>query len=139
MRWNLADQAGWLDGNSVRLLMEITNLSTVPANAAPALYVMLPGTSSPASMFRRFRIIANGSAVLEDIDNYGRAFQIMSDLLPSNRKMVNIGEAWGGDASTAELGNPETQDNIAAGTSRTVCVQLLSSFLSQRKMASNNH
>ena len=134
MRWNLADQAGWLDGNSVRLLMEITNLSTVPANAAPALYVMVPGTSSPASMFRRFRVIANGSAVLEDIDNYGRTFQIMSDLLPSNRKMVNIGKAWGGDASAAELGNPETQDNIAAGTSRTVCVQLLSSFLSQGKM-----
>ena len=113
MRWNLADQAGWLDGSSVRLLMEITNLSVVPESGTVAFYAMVPGTSSPASMFRRFRVIANGSAVLEDVDNYGRTFQIMSDLLPSNRKMVNIGEAWGGDATTAELGNPETQDNIA--------------------------
>ena len=28
MRWNLADQSGWLDGKTVRLFFTLTNLST---------------------------------------------------------------------------------------------------------------
>ena len=115
MRWNLADQAGWLDGSSVRLLMEIHNLS--PASETPGAGDMAPATSSPASLFRRFRVIAHGSAVLEDIDNYGRVFQTMSDLLPSNRKMINTAETRGADQSPVSLSSPEDRDNIRGGTS----------------------
>ncbi len=40
---------------------------------------------SPACVFRRVRIIANGSTVLEDIEDYGRVFQAPSAPLPSQR------------------------------------------------------
>ena len=46
-------------------------------------------------MFRRVRIIANGSAVLEDIEEYGRVFQLFSELLPPQRRFNNMAEAWG--------------------------------------------
>ncbi len=61
-RFNLADHSGWLDGQTLRLVMTLQNLSTTVA--------MTPAVASPASMFRRVRIIANGSAVIEDVEEY---------------------------------------------------------------------
>mgnify|MGYP007013085749 CR=1 FL=1 len=46
MRFNLADQSGWLVGDTVRLVMQITNNTAV---------AMQPICDSPASMFRRCR------------------------------------------------------------------------------------
>ena len=88
VRFNLADHAGWLDGGTLRLCFTLTNML---ANAT-----LDPIAVSPACMFRRVRIIANGSAVLEDIDNYGRTYQLMSELLPCQRRMTDMGETWGG-------------------------------------------
>ena len=132
VRFNLADHAGWLDGGTVRLIFTITNLGPTPT--AGVTNSLVPSSTSPACMFRRMRIIANGSAMLEDIDDYGRTFQMFSELLPSQRRMTNLAESWGGTGNTATLSNPETLASIDQGTSRTVCVNLLSSFLSQGKM-----
>jgi hypothetical protein len=93
-----------------------------------------PIAVSPACMFRRVRIIANGSAVLEDIDNYGRTYQLMSELLPCQRRMTDMGEAWGGANQAHTFTNPTEDDPIPADSSRQVCVHLMSSFLSQGKM-----
>jgi hypothetical protein len=73
MRFNLADQQGWLDGSTLRLMMTIVNDSASPS---------IPAAFSPASMFRRVRIIANGSAINEDVELYGRCHQMFSFLLP---------------------------------------------------------
>ena len=51
MRFNLADQSGWLVGDTVRLVMQIQN------NTANPLH---PVTDSPNGVFRRCRVIANG-------------------------------------------------------------------------------
>ena len=59
MRFSLADQQGWLDGGTVRLIFKLTNLHVTGSLQAV--------TDSPASMFRRMRVIANGSAVIEEI------------------------------------------------------------------------
>ena len=77
MRWNLADQSGWLDGSSLRLIFTITNLNSAG--------VLSPDCDSPASLFRRMRVIANGSAVIEDIEEYGRTFQMFSEMMPSHK------------------------------------------------------
>jgi hypothetical protein len=70
MRFNLADQNGWLEGSTLRLVMTIHN-----ARGDQALE---PVTDSPASMFRRVRLIGNGSAMIEDIEEYGRVLEIFS-------------------------------------------------------------
>ena len=128
IRFNLADHAGWLDGGTLRLIFTLTNnhiSSTLSLNS----------NSSAATMIRRMRIIANGSAVIEDIEEYGRVFQMFSHLLPPQRRFTNSLEAWGDkDSHEGLLGLPSSTDPIPANSSRQVCVQLLSSVLSQGKL-----
>ena len=64
MRFSLADQQGWLDGGTVRLIFKLTNLHVTGS--------LQPITDSPASIFRRTREIFNGSAVLDDCEEHGR-------------------------------------------------------------------
>ena len=59
IRFNLADHAGWLDGGTLRLIFTLTN------NHATAGLDLI-GNASAGVMIRRLRIIANGSAVIED-------------------------------------------------------------------------
>ncbi len=125
-RFNLADQQGWLDGNSMRLVFTLTNLSGSSAIG--------PECDSPASMFRRLRIIANGSAIVEDIEEYGRVFQLMSELRPSQARYNDIGETWTSGSAAQTLTDPRGSESaIPADSSRQVCVTLLSPFLAQGK------
>ena len=126
MRFSLADQQGWLDGGTVRLVFKITNLH-VSGSLAPI-------TDSPGSMFRRMRVIANGSAVIEDIEDYGRVHQLFSELLPAQRRYNNTAESWGGANLASGLDSPVHIAPIEADCERTVCVHLMSSFLGQGKM-----
>ncbi len=79
VRFNLVDHAGWLDGGTLRLCFTLNNLATTSLD---------PIAVSPACMFRRVRIIAS-SACLEDIDNYGRTYQLTSELLPCQRRITH--------------------------------------------------
>ena len=110
----------------MRLVFKLTNLS----GTGP----LQPITNSPASMFRRMRVIANGSAVIEDIEEYGRVHQMFSELLPSQRRYNNITETWGGANLASGLDSPVHPDPIPADSERTFCVHLMSSFLGQGKM-----
>ena len=125
IRFNLADHSGWLIGDTVRLVFQLTNLSGTTA--------MTPIVDSPASMFRRMRIIANGSAVVEDIEEYGRCHQLFSTLLPSQRRYNDVAESWGGKNTACTLTAPTSVDDLPADSTRTVLVHLMSSFLSQGK------
>ena len=112
MRFNLADaQSGWLDGSTVRLCFTLTNNSPN--------WELKPICDSPASMLRRVRVVASGSATIEDIEEYGRTYELFSQMLPS---------------VTGSFDVPFTVDAIPADSSRQVVVTLLSSFLSQGKM-----
>ena len=127
IRFNLADHAGWLDGGTLRLIFTLSNNRTSPLD--------LIGNTSAGVMIRRLRIIANGSAVIEDIENYNRVFQLFSELLPPQRRFTNSLEAWGDVAGhQGTLGLPSSTDPIPPDSSRQVCVQLLSSILSQGKL-----
>jgi hypothetical protein len=95
VRLSLADAAGWLDAGTTRLDFTLTNLVTNKT--------LTPICVSPACMFRRVRVIANGSAVIEDIAEYGRCYQVFSELLPPQRRFSNLAEAWGGPSTTVEL------------------------------------
>ncbi len=66
----------------------LSNLSTATALAPTAV--------SPACMFRRVRIIANGSCVVEDIADYSRVFQMFARLSPPQRRFGNMVEFKGG-------------------------------------------
>ena len=125
MRFNLADHAGWLDPGIMRLTFTITNNSL---NAS-----LDPAGDSPACMFRRVRLIASGSAVLEDIEEYGRVYQLFSELLSSQRRYNNVVEAWGEGEHVGTLSNPVGAAAIPADSSRQVVVTLLSPFLIQGK------
>ena len=100
MRFSLADQQGWLDGGTVRLIFKLTNLK--------AAGTLQPITDSPASMFRRMRVIANGSAVIEDIEEYSRVHQLFSLLLPSARRYGDICETWGRPTPRRALTSPSS-------------------------------
>jgi hypothetical protein len=126
MRFNLADQNGWLEGSTLRLVMTIHNAS--------GLNPLVPVTDSPASMFRRVRLIGNGSAMIEDIEEYGRVHEIFSLLESSARRYNDHAEGWGSeDAHPATFNDPGRPDQIPEGAARTVVIRLLSSFLSQGK------
>ena len=60
MRFSLADQQGWLDGGSVRLIFKLTNL--------PVTCSLHPIVDSPPFLFTRLRIIANRIAALQHIE-----------------------------------------------------------------------
>jgi hypothetical protein len=126
MRFSLADEQGFLDGATVRLIFKITNLSATVA--------LTPVCDSPASMFRRLRILCNGSGIVEDVEQYERVHQMFSELLPSQRRMNNICESWGGSTAASTLSAPGAGAPIAADSERTVVVHLMSSFFSQGKM-----
>jgi hypothetical protein len=117
-----------LDGGTLRLIFTLTN-NHISAG------LDLIGNASAGIMIKRLRIIANGSATIEDIDEYGRVFQMFSELLPPQRRFTNSLEAWGDEnGHQGTLGLPSSTDAIPANSSRQVCVQLLSSILSQGKL-----
>jgi hypothetical protein len=125
MRFNLADQNGWLLGNTLRLVFTIHNAT---ANA------LNPRTDSPASMFRRVRLIGNGSAMIEDIEEYGRVHEMFARLRSSAERYNDHAEGWGiTPAHDCTLNNPGVADPIPGNKARTVVVKLLSSFLTQGK------
>ena len=70
LRFNLA-------GDTVRLVFTLHNARSVD---------LIPVTDSPASMFRRVRLIGNGSAMIEDIEEYGRVHEMFSLLQSSGRR-----------------------------------------------------
>ena len=126
MRFNLADQAGWLDGSTLRLAFTISNTRKDGS--------ITPVVDSPASLLRRVRVIANGSAVVEDVEEYGRVYQMFAEMLPAQKRFTNISDGWVATYATASLNAPFATDPIPEGGSREVVVTLLSSFLSQGKM-----
>ena len=97
MRFNLADQSGWLQGDTVRLCLTIQNTGALP---------LVPVVDSPASMIRRVRLICNGSAIVEDIEEYSRVHQMFSLLLPSERRFNDIRETLGATRPRLALTNP---------------------------------
>ena len=124
-RFNLADQSGWLDGGTLRLIFTLTNLN--------AGAVLIPDCDSPASMFRRVRVICNGSSVIEDIEEYGRTFQMFAEMMPSHKRYNAVTEAWGSTTNSQTLNVPFTPEAIPADSSRQVVVHLMSPFFSQGK------
>jgi hypothetical protein len=95
---------------------------------------LTPKTDSPASMFRRVRLIANGSAMIEDIEDYGRVHEIFARLRSSAERYNDHAEGWGIDAEHhCTLDQPGVADPIPGNKARTVVVKLLSSFLTQGK------
>ena len=84
-------------------------------------------------MFRRLRILGGGSEI-ENVEDYGRVHQMFSILLPTNVRMNSVAEGWSGDNTAIAADEPtENVSAIYAQASRSVCVQLLSPFLSQGK------
>ena len=125
LRFNLADQSGWLDGSTLRLIMTIHNSKATP---------LVPICDSPASMFRRVRLVGNGSAMIEDIEEYGRVHEMFSHLQSSARRYNAFAEGWGSETlHTATFDEPGEPDDIPGNSARTVVVKLLSSFLTQGK------
>jgi hypothetical protein len=125
IRINLADHDGWLDGDSARLIFTLHNESANP---------LRPVVDSPASMFRRLRLLANGSAVIEDVEDYARVHEMFSLLQSSNRRYNQLAEGWGSsDVVASTLNDPGRPDPIPGNSARTVVVKLMSSFLTQRK------
>jgi hypothetical protein len=87
MRFNLADQNGWLVGDTMRLVFRLHNARTDED--------LSPICDSPASMFRRMRLIGNGSAMIEDVEEYGRVHEMFSLLQSSARRYNAHAEGLG--------------------------------------------
>ena len=122
MRFSLAEQQGWLEGNTLRLAVTIVDGGSRS---------ITPTALSPASVFRRLRVIANGGATLEDVEQYGRCHQMFAVLLPPAEPRCRIAEEWGNTSTNATLGSPGAGQPIPAGESRAVVFSLMSSFLNQ--------
>jgi hypothetical protein len=102
MRFNLADQNGWLEGHTLRLVMTIHN-----SNAND----LIPICDSPASMFRLVRAVGNGSAMISDIQEHGRVHEMLSRLQSAARCYNAHAEGWGSsDLHNATFNSPGDPD-----------------------------
>jgi hypothetical protein len=62
---------------------------------------------TPAFMFRRVRVIGNGSAMIEDIEEYGRVHELFARLRSSAQRYNDHAEGWGiTPAHDCTLNNP---------------------------------
>ena len=75
----------WLDPSTVRVQFRLRN-------TGPGL--LQPVSALPALFFRRLRILAGGQ-VIEDIDYYNRAYHMIHNLLPVERRMNDFAEGLG--------------------------------------------
>ena len=125
IRFNLADVSGWLDGASLRFAFTVTETGGAAG--------LNPVTTTPLSIFRRMRIIANGSCVVEDIEDMGRVAQLFS-MLQSSQQVYNLmSETWGTTETASTLTNPGFSQLIPANGSKQLLVRLPSSFLQNGK------
>ena len=125
LRFNLADQLGWLDAGTLHLAFTLTNNHS--ANA------LTPIVDNPESMFRRLRVIASGSCEIENIEQHSRVNQMFNMLLPSARRILQHRRdlGWSVTASNLRQPNPMDPSPIPHVASRRVMTPLLSTFLSQ--------
>ena len=106
MRFNMADSDGaWADGGTMRIAFTIQNTGTS---------AIQPTTLSPASLFRRLRVLCGGTELF-DLLSYGRVHQLFSMQLPAARQAENAVEGWG---SSSGGGGPSTLGALHASTSR---------------------
>ena len=105
---------------------------------------MYPDTHSPASLFRRLRVLAGGVEIA-DTQDYGRVHQTFASFLPAQRRTADAIEGWGsvygvqaggkGDIGPpATLSNPFSAFPLAPDTQRGVLTQLFCPFFSQGKL-----
>ena len=96
IRFSINDNDGsWLDASTLRLAFVLSNTG--------AASVMYPNTQSPASMFRRLRVLAGGVEIA-DTQDYGRVHQMFASFLPAQRRAE---DAIDGGAYTES--HPEAQ------------------------------
>ena len=79
----------WLDPSTVRIQFRLTNTD----QNDPPLPLQLT-TSLPSQFFRRLRILCGGQ-VVEDIDYYTCAYQMVHNLLPFDRGIIDYTERFG--------------------------------------------
>ena len=119
IRFSLNDSDGsWLDGSSMRLGFNFHNKSSVDIK---------PNTSSPASLFRRIRVLVGGVEIYDCL-YAGRTHEMFSLLLSANRRMNDCIEGWGSESTASSLEIPFTPATIPKGVSRRMLCQLLCSF-----------
>ena len=98
MRCNMADSDGaWADGGTLRVAFTIHNTGSGPIQ---------PTTLSPASLFRRLRLLCGGTEAFDLLD-YGRVHQLFPMQLPAARQAENGVEGWGSSNSLSNS-NPST-------------------------------
>ena len=141
IRFSINDNDGsWLDASTLRLALVLSNTS-----GATTMYA---NTLSPASLFRRLRVLAGGVEIA-DTQDYGRVHELFASLLPAQRRAEDAIEGWGsvygaqapgGGAANvgpaATLTNPFSEFPIAIGTQRRMLTQLLCPFFSGVCLAS---
>ena len=126
IRFNLADESGWLDGDTMRLCFTINNLSMGSHMTLVA--------DSAISMFRRMRLIANGAATIEDVDDVGRLSQMFTLLKSSAVRYNDRISSWGAGVGVETLDAPVIADDIPQDSSREVVLQIPSGFLKCGKL-----
>ena len=138
VRFSLNDSDGsWLDGSTIRLAFILTNTGA---------HMMVPTALSPASLFRRLRVLCNGVEVV-DCQDYGRCHQLFASLIPAQRRVEDACEGWGGIygavAAAAGMGfggpgstlsAPVSPAPVRAGLSKRMLTPLLCPFFSQGKL-----
>jgi hypothetical protein len=104
IRFSLNDSDGsWLDGSSIRLGFNFHNRCNAD---------MQPTCCSPASLFRRLRVLLGGVEVFDSL-YHGRTHELFSLLLSPSRRMNDAIEGWG-----AQLVGATLEDHLSPRRSR---------------------
>ena len=104
----------WLDPSTVKIFMDITNTTALPADND-----LRPKVDGAWAFFKRMRIMCGGQ-IVEDIDEFNRLSEMYHMMKPTNKRQNDAIEGFGGEV-------------LAKDAKRTVCFTPMSGLLSQEK------
>ena len=109
----------WMDPQSMRISLDVSNESTVAGHN-------LEPVTGPWALFQRVSIRVLGQLV-EDINHYGKVYQMFFQGLTKEAREREIELGWGG---TLDGNGDAICEQMAPGTTRTITTNLLSGLFS---------
>jgi len=123
--------ANWIDPASVLLYFKVNNKDTT--TQSPTAVTRMQPLGGPHVWISRLRILCQGQLV-EQIDDYGRLYEMMLRLTPLDYQKQYAAQGFGLQSQNpAGYQDLRQMRNIKPGTGKTVCMPLLCGLLSQSR------
>lgn len=124
LKWNISSSSEWADPSTACISFVVTNTAAIATQGQPDPQ-MRPATVAPHCLFNRLQIRIGGSALIEDIDDFGRLTEQFTRLVPNEKRMNEEALGFGLESpGTPLVGGSHKAQPIPAQGSRRVYMKL---------------